>query len=235
MGKIMINGINYSGSAEAAENIEYNNSTSGLAATTIQGAIDELTILFDNNAYDMQVIFDALTNLGVEVPEDATADEVASLISASLKKYASSSSISLSLSKTYSEPNSLLIPFTSVSSSSGDAFSLESTSNGILVNYDISSVSIVATAYGRNVESSNVAASTNVVKPTLKIYVNNVEVGSKKWSVAGSDVGWVKGSLTLTQALNAGDVITLYATCTGSSVNTEQMKSFTLSATTIDV
>ena len=42
MGKIIRNGINYSSTTDAAKNINYDNSASGLAATTAQKAIDEL-------------------------------------------------------------------------------------------------------------------------------------------------------------------------------------------------
>ena len=43
MGKIIRNGINYSSTTDAAKNINYDNSASGLAATTAQKAIDELS------------------------------------------------------------------------------------------------------------------------------------------------------------------------------------------------
>ena len=42
MGKIIRNGVIYTGSSDEADKIHYNNSNSDLAATTVQGAIDEL-------------------------------------------------------------------------------------------------------------------------------------------------------------------------------------------------
>lgn len=42
MGKIIRNGVEYSASPSEAKNIAYSNSTSGLANTNVQGAIDEL-------------------------------------------------------------------------------------------------------------------------------------------------------------------------------------------------
>ena len=43
MGKIIRNGIKYSAATEAALNINYNNTDSKMAASTVQGAIDELS------------------------------------------------------------------------------------------------------------------------------------------------------------------------------------------------
>ena len=42
MGKSIINGISYGGAAEKAVNIKFDNSTSGLSSTNVQGAINEL-------------------------------------------------------------------------------------------------------------------------------------------------------------------------------------------------
>ena len=48
MGKIIKNGISYGGSSSTAGNISYDNTSSGLAATTVQNAITELKNLQDN-------------------------------------------------------------------------------------------------------------------------------------------------------------------------------------------
>ena len=42
MGKIVRNGINFSGTSDSANTINYNNSVSGLEARTVQEAVDEL-------------------------------------------------------------------------------------------------------------------------------------------------------------------------------------------------
>ena len=42
MGKIIVNGIEFCGTSDTADNIIYDNKESGLEATTVQGAIDEL-------------------------------------------------------------------------------------------------------------------------------------------------------------------------------------------------
>ena len=42
MGKIIRNGIEFCGTSDTADNIIYDNKDSGLKATTVQGAIDEL-------------------------------------------------------------------------------------------------------------------------------------------------------------------------------------------------
>ena len=54
MGQILINGVSYSGGSSGdfnngdANNIDYDNTTSGLVATNVQGALDELDSLVDN-------------------------------------------------------------------------------------------------------------------------------------------------------------------------------------------
>ena len=43
MGLIIRKGIQYGGSSDSAQKIKYDNSTSGLTATTVKDALDELT------------------------------------------------------------------------------------------------------------------------------------------------------------------------------------------------
>ena len=77
MGKIIRNGINYSSTTDAAKNINYDNSASGLAATTAQKAIDELNRKIaaggggssSNIVYLTQAEYDAL-------PEDKLEDNI---------------------------------------------------------------------------------------------------------------------------------------------------------------
>ena len=42
MGKIVKNGVTYSGSSDNADNVKYNNNVSNLDATNVQEAIDKL-------------------------------------------------------------------------------------------------------------------------------------------------------------------------------------------------
>lgn len=82
MGKIIINKINYSGSAEYAEKITYNNSISGLSSTDTQAAIDELAQLF----YDgLDIVNTSLVNMGIESAENANLSDIA-IIMKSLNK-----------------------------------------------------------------------------------------------------------------------------------------------------
>lgn len=77
MGKIIRNGINYSSTTDAAKNINYDNSASGLAATTAQKAIDELNRKIaaggggssNNIVYLTQAEYDAL-------PEDKLENDI---------------------------------------------------------------------------------------------------------------------------------------------------------------
>ena len=56
MGKIMYNGKPYSGSFDKAANISYDNSSSGLKAGSVQGAVDEVNEKTNKNESDIGVL-----------------------------------------------------------------------------------------------------------------------------------------------------------------------------------
>ena len=64
MGKIIQNGITYSGgSSDSAVNIKYNNSSSGISSTNVQGAIDKIANQL--NGYSVMVLSETeYANLG---------------------------------------------------------------------------------------------------------------------------------------------------------------------------
>ena len=62
MGKIIRNGVSYSGSTEDAVNVKYDNSSSGVTATNVQGAIDEVKETIDDKQTQIDTLNSNLTN-----------------------------------------------------------------------------------------------------------------------------------------------------------------------------
>lgn len=83
MGKIIRNGIEFSSTSDTADNINYNNSKSGLTAVTAQEAIDEVTSSIEELKVSFQdgcnTIYNAVVEQGV-TPEDKTPNSIAHAI-----------------------------------------------------------------------------------------------------------------------------------------------------------
>lgn len=186
-------------------------------------ALKELSLNFDTS---VNAIRDAISGLGVDVPEGTAIDAMALMISTQLIKFAVKSSITLNtVSATYGSPSNQLIPFSS-GSASGTALSYGG--NGIYLNHD-TRISISASGYMR---SSNDSWNYG----DLIIYKNGVRVTSSTTEVRGQNAGNVRGSVTYSGNAKAGDIFTLRASGTANvdtgsgSRSTLNMWGFSMSA-----